>query len=71
MSVLLFGLFILFTGDQFLVQVIMVEGAWVDRCLQMLLKPNRPGSIAPLTPTLDALRPHNENNGPSRVCSTL
>jgi hypothetical protein len=23
----------LFTSDQFLVQVIMVEGAWVDRCL--------------------------------------
>jgi hypothetical protein len=61
----------LFIGDQFLVRVIMAEGAWVDRCLQMSPKPSRPGSIAPLTLTLDALHPHNGNSGPSRVYSAL
>jgi hypothetical protein len=61
----------LFTCDQSLVRVIMVEEAWVDKCLQMTPKPSRPESIAPLTLDLDAMHSHNRNSSPSRVCSTL
>jgi hypothetical protein len=61
----------LFTCDQSLVRMIMVKVAWVDGCLQMMPKPSGPGSIALLTPVLDALCSHNGNSSSSRVCSAL